>query len=857
MQLPHFERLEELVRLLGVEELNEGLISNDQIKKDVAGEAAAETIEAIRQLSYRNLLAHGDLNSMAASLKVKPNRKILMQYLDTNGINAFLKEMTESTLRYTITMLGQTWINRDYATEDLVFWAASTAARQFMTNIPLTTLRVWCEKLELSQSGDLETILDRLEEGLFPIPERDRQFSLVNDHADDKSLDGVAVVTRDTRGAPESVRLTSACLDLRRLLVLICNLSQDPTLAVCSDWNQWTTDGLASYDEYGNMEIEEESESRQEVISGKDTSGQTLLDPVFPLRYLQLAKTQIALLMEESTAAAEDDFITKTKKNYITQLKATYAMTGKLSSFKGLSELLGWLSAQAYPESSSNNVAFHNLHTKYVPGSFVKGTVDDLRTTPVGYYVVSACHTSVLGYVNNRYVPQWNFALSLAYIISNGTSFLWVSTAETMRDYAKELSMSCLPYEVVDAETARCLSLRGERYVKLSKGAQFMGHDEESFFASTASGIYQLTAKPGRIMLDIARGRTNGHHPGLTSSVAGSAGLQSIETWFANALMNKQTKQLYGAAVSTNAQDELQTVPPEYLAVCWPAITAFNFGLKKWGYVLVDSIIDIKFNDDAFDKLVLETSRKKLIHAVVKHSQDVFSDIIAGKGGGSIFLLHGPPGTGKTLTAEAVAEVLHKPLYYVSVGELGTTPESLETNLQAILDLASGWKAVLLMDEADVFLEQRGFKEVKRNAMVGVMLKLLEYYQGILFLTSNRVQTFDAAFYSRITVALRYDFLDQETRLSIWKMILKSMGINNVDPTELSHCALNGRQIKNCATLAQSLASNEKRDTTLDDLRQTTAICLDFIRDMEKQRSAELVGEFHSAPQLMKRKNPA
>jgi SpoVK/Ycf46/Vps4 family AAA+-type ATPase len=49
-----------------------------------------------------------------------------------------------------------------------------------------------------------------------------------------------------------------------------------------------------------------------------------------------------------------------------------------------------------------------------------------------------------------------------------------------------------------------------------------------------------------------------------------------------------------------------------------------------------------------------------------------------------VFLLHGPPGTGKTLTAEAVAELLHRPLYYVCVGDLGSFPETLEHKLSTV-----------------------------------------------------------------------------------------------------------------------------------------------------------------------------
>jgi MoxR-like ATPase len=84
--------------------------------------------------------------------------------------------------------------------------------------------------------------------------------------------------------------------------------------------------------------------------------------------------------------------------------------------------------------------------------------------------------------------------------------------------------------------------------------------------------------------------------------------------------------------------------------------------------VLVSGIESIQFNDRAFDQLVLAEERKQMIRALVRFGGDSdYEDIIAGKRGGSVFLLHGPPGVGKTLTAEAIAEVLHRPLYYGNI----------------------------------------------------------------------------------------------------------------------------------------------------------------------------------------------
>ena len=63
----------------------------------------------------------------------------------------------------------------------------------------------------------------------------------------------------------------------------------------------------------------------------------------------------------------------------------------------------------------------------------------------------------------------------------------------------------------------------------------------------------------------------------------------------------------------------------------------------------------------------------------------------------------------------------------VGSGDLGTTASALDTALSSILDLASSWKAIVLIDEADVFLERRDVHDLLRNAMVAVFLRQLEY----------------------------------------------------------------------------------------------------------------------------------
>jgi len=96
------------------------------------------------------------------------------------------------------------------------------------------------------------------------------------------------------------------------------------------------------------------------------------------------------------------------------------------------------------------------------------------------------------------------------------------------------------------------------------------------------------------------------------------------------------------------------------------------------------------------------------------------------------------------------------------------------------------------------------------NNETTVFLRVLEYYQGILFLTTNRVQTFDAAFHSRIHVSITYPELDAVSRRKVWANFVSvddtggSMTESDLD--KLAEMELNGRQIKNVVKTAGLIA---------------------------------------------------
>lgn len=257
-------------------------------------------------------------------------------------------------------------------------------------------------------------------------------------------------------------------------------------------------------------------------------------------------------------------------------------------------------------------------------------------------------------------------------------------------------------------------------------------------------------------------------------------------------------------------------------------IWMFNLSSHREGYVHMNSLEPYKYRPELREKLVLSDEHAHLIDALTTNTELLQEDIVLGKTGGTTIICQGPAGTGKTLTAEIYSEVMKRPLYRVHSGQLGIEATGVEEELNQALDRAMKWDAVLLIDEADVFLMKRG-ANLELNAVVGVFLRVLEYYSGVLFLTTNRQDDIDDAILSRCIARITYSLPQFAERVQLWRTLgdVYGMGLIRkkgvVDKLATRFDKASGRDIKGLIRLVMRYAKNQDRTPEFEDFEKLSA----------------------------------
>jgi hypothetical protein len=252
-------------------------------------------------------------------------------------------------------------------------------------------------------------------------------------------------------------------------------------------------------------------------------------------------------------------------------------------------------------------------------------------------------------------------------------------------------------------------------------------------------------------------------------------------------------------------------------------VLMFHLDLHHYVWVHVDDMEPYVYQPALKQKLVLPPDQTDLIDILTAEMDVLMDDIVEGKSGGTTVLCAGPPGVGKTLTAEVYSEIIRRPLYRVHSGQLGLNVAQMETALKDVLTRAQRWGAVMLIDEADVYIKRRD-DNMAMNAVVGIFLRVLEYFNGLLFLTTNRVDDIDEAIVSRCIALIKYNPPDREARRRIWQVMIDQFCLaveeSVIDAlTELFPQAT-GRDIKGLAKLVAKYCSQKRTPPTLEAFRR-------------------------------------
>lgn len=520
---------------------------------------------------------------------------------------------------------------------------------------------------------------------------------------------------------------------------------------------------------------------------------------------------------------------------------------GDTESLKQLTMLLDWikkhfeLEIAAYERCVASDVkaiSFDKLWTLFRPGTLVYAKVFSEGRA----FRVRDC------WVDEEYGDDDTpgLVVRVRYVDYDGESLGTCSSSLFVPKYTgtRELSgLNTMPLDMLaDAAAKRAMLLQRGRMVESYVGQHYM-HYTGVGIKKTDCGIKRVHVN-SRVMVDCKT-----YHEEMSDYAFTVRELPPPD----EAAAERQA--LRRNALEGELEDEERELRPlsdEEAVIATSMVRGYAFGNKDFVEFFAKDLRAIEWNAQCFDQLVLDAGTKRTVQALVSvhstpprgaGSAGKFDDIVKGKGQGVVCVLHGPPGVGKTLTAECVAEYVRRPLYMVSSGDLGTDAYRLDMALARIMRITAAWNAVLLIDEADVFLEERSPQNLHRNAMVSVFLRLLEYYAGILFLTTNRVSSFDDAFKSRIHIPIRYTNLTQASRLQIWRNFLARIPRGEgadaerpiVDEQELARLAehdLNGRQIKNVIKAAESLAAFEGKRLDMEQLEEVTKIQARFEADL-------------------------
>ena len=192
-------------------------------------------------------------------------------------------------------------------------------------------------------------------------------------------------------------------------------------------------------------------------------------------------------------------------------------------------------------------------------------------------------------------------------------------------------------------------------------------------------------------------------------------------------------------------------------------------------------------------------------------------------GRGTTALFAGPSGTGKTMAAQVLARSLGLELYRVDLaGVVNKYIGETEKHLRELFEVCDRAPVLLLFDEADALFGKRSqvneAHDRYANIQIDYLLALMERFDGVAILTTNRKGDLDSAFVRRLRFIIDFAPPSASERERLWRIALQGAGdakgralVGELDWEKLAReLDLTGAAIKSAALAAAFLARSDR-----------------------------------------------
>ncbi|KAK7956408.1 uncharacterized protein PG986_005630 [Apiospora aurea] len=467
------------------------------------------------------------------------------------------------------------------------------------------------------------------------------------------------------------------------------------------------------------------------------------------------------LSREETVAKAADEFPDSDLSDSDLRLTAHH-----LELFLCEVDKVQWHGIQLEKERHNRKKAtFDMLWKLYKPGMVVYTEKDGVKL---------ACRVKLLIWSHGSVIkagpddPYQRIEVVLWYLDHDGRYINRRSQAVSIHRYHGEKSILELPVYpetfMTDWQNERRKRIeRGQRFMRLiTKGHSYCDYNGAvSIDAENPYNTQKHQAYAGKVIVDPEQhyresGSSKGTHwldEGDVRENAVGAELRQ----FIKLNPTEPTNNNSADAIPPSFGEDQLFLLPEWIR----GFTMSTHGNRKWVWLHVDHVNTYEPDRDLVNTIALDDKDIQLLKAMThfpEQDDNLWSpERIESKGKGRAIILHGPPGLGKTYTAECIAAWSGRPLLRLTCAELGVDPGKLEVQLSAYLNRAERWKAIVLMDEADVYMTNRlEHNDSKEIGIVSVFLRALEYFSGIIFLTTNRIRVIDSAIINRAILIMEY-----------------------------------------------------------------------------------------------------